>query len=184
MPPYTARLMAAAVGVVILLAGCSADEGVPAPVESSRAGNDVCDSVLAFGRDNLGALDLKRSQGEDDERPIRDRAYCVVSRPLPDGGKGMAMIAELRRLPDFDPDVPVAQPEGWNEVPGFSVPVWERISLPERQFRAVIDGWHGSLALNADGLVTPSGPILITDEVVKACIEFLIELIRSSGAWK
>ncbi|MFC3961706.1 hypothetical protein [Nocardia jiangsuensis] len=171
------RFAVFALMIVSALVACSGGDGERSPVESPRTVGELCQSVLRFIENEIGAEGVEIVSNGDSVRDLGTRGTCEIHGISEAGGRTRAATLTLGIW------------RNWNPAQDHLVEGVEPAVAVDREYGQVtltggVDEWVGSLTLVAGGLRTPAGSADLGPAADSRYAEFLLVLLREYGRWE
>lgn len=177
------RLVTAVLFASTLTAGCTASPSPsPPPAEQSAAITQgaLCDSLLTFFRNQLGAVGLTSVPLFDLKETISPGGSCTVVNSESQRANGWVSLRNAPNAPD-----PTDGVVGFTRTAELNDSVWVQDMRKDKKNPGLevvlatrIGEWNGQLRITESETRTASGVLHLTDEDIHKAAQFLTDLTR------
>ncbi|MEV6253535.1 hypothetical protein AB0L97_09790 [Nocardia sp. NPDC051911] len=175
--------MTVAVVAAALTAGCatSPSPSPPSPEQPAAVTQGaLCDSLLTFFGNQLGAVDLTAVPLFNREETISPGGICTVINSTSQRANGRVSLRNAPNAPD-----PTEGVVGFRKTTGLNDPVWVQDMRTDTRNPGIevvlatrIGEWNGQFRITESETRTATGILHLTDEDINRAAYFLVELTR------
>lgn len=162
--------------LVVLLSGCGDPyrddlqtdlDASPSHVKQGK----VCEQLAGFLETQLSVGDVQYSPGAVSEYFDKPIEWTMLCRPsASDKYVGLLQVRNPQLKGTSEPANTAYAP-----ATGFSEKAW---IAPGQKYRTQVGSWVVELEILEENITTPTGKLVMTDELIRKTIEFMIDLAR------